>query len=112
MSPALVVRQKWHQVSRNVRIGDVVLICESSPIKAKYKLGIVDAVHLSVDGHVRSATVRYVLLQKNNKGEDMVRNITVKRSVQRLALILPVEEQVTPLEVTDNELCSIVKAGV
>ena len=88
------------------------MISESSPIKAKYKLGVVDAVHPSEDGAVRSATVRYVLLQKNNNGKDVVKNITVKRSVQRLSLILPVEEQVTPLEVTDNELFSSVKAGV
>ena len=67
---------------------------------------------IRADGHVRSVTVRYVLLQKNNKGEDVVKNITVKRSVQRLALILPVEEQVTRLEVRDNEFCSIVQAGV
>ena len=112
VSPSLVVRQKWHQVSRNVHVGDLVMIGESSPIKAKYKLGVVDAVHPSEDGVVRSATVRYVLLQKNNAGRDVVKNITVKRSVQRLALILPVEEQVTPLEVTDNELFSSVKAGV
>ena len=112
VSPSLIVRQKWHKVSRNVCVRDLVMICESSPIKSKYKLGIVDAVHVSDDGHVRSATVRYVLLQKNSKGEDVVKNITVKRSIQRLALILPVEEQVTPLEVTDNESCSIVKAGV
>ena len=56
--------------------------------------------------------LRYVLLQKNPRGEDVVKNISVKRSVQRLSLILPVEEQETSLEVTDNELCSIVKVGV
>lgn len=112
VSPSLVVRQKWHQVTRNVRVGDLVLICESSVIKAKYKLGIVDAVHPSDDGQVRSATIRYVLLQTNGKGEEVRKNITVKRSVQRLAMILPVEEQGTSLVVTDNELCSIVKAGV
>ena len=112
VSPSLVIRQKWHQTFRNVRVGDLVMISDSSPIKAKYKLGVVDAVQASDDGHVRSVTLRYVLLQKNNNGEDVVKNITVKRSVQRLALILPVEEQVTRLEVTDNELCSIVKAGV
>ena len=112
VSPSLVIRQKWHQTSRNVRVGDLVMIVDTSPIKAKYKLGVVDTVHTSDDGHVRSATVRYVLLQKNNNGEDVVKNVTVKRSVQRLALILPVEEQVTRLEVTDNELGSVVKAGV
>ena len=112
ITPGLVVRQKWHKKSRNLCIGDLVMIHESSPIKAKYKLGIVDDVHSSTDGCVRSVTVRYVLVQKNPRGEDKVRNIRVKRSVQRLSLILPVEEQSTTLGVEENALCSIVKAGV
>ena len=45
--------------------------------------------------------------------EDRVKVIRVTRSVQRLVLILPVEEQAHPLDVKDDELCSrIVKAGV
>ena len=83
------------------------MLCEASPIKAKYKLGLVDEVHPSADGLVRSITVRYVLIQKNN-----VQHIRVKRSVQRLSLILPVEEQSTRLEVEDHDSCSMVKAGV
>ena len=104
VSPSLVVRQKWHEQSRNLRIGDLVRICEPSKLKAKYKLGIVDAVTISSDGNVRSAIVRYVLLQKNSKGDDTVRVIRVSRSVQRLVLILPVEEQDTPLVITDDEV--------
>ena len=44
-----------------------------------------------------------VLVQKNPNGADKVRTIYVSRSIQRLVLILPVEEQVTPLTVTDDE---------
>ena len=103
MSPGLVVRQKWHEKPRNLRVGDLVLICETSPLKAKYKLGIVDSIKESADGVVRSAIVRYVLLQKGVKG-DNTRIIRVSRSVQRLVLVLPVEEQDSPLVVTDDEL--------
>ena len=103
VSPGLVVRQKWHEKSRNLRVGDLVLICETSPLKAKYKLGIVDSIKESADGVVRSAIVRYVLLQKGVKG-DNTRIIRVSRSVQRLVLVLPVEEQDSPLVVTDDEL--------
>ena len=88
------------------------MICDSSPIKAKYKLGLVEMVHRSKDGIVRSATIHYVLLQKNARGEDKVQHICVKRSIQRLVLILPVEEQSTPLVVEDHDVCSIVKVGV
>ena len=81
-------------------------------MKAKYKLGVIDEVTVSIDGNVRSATVRYVLLQKNSKGEDTVRTIRVSRSVQRLILILPVEEQDSPLVITDNEVVATCKAQV
>ena len=112
VSPSLVVRQKWHKKSRNLCVGDLIMICDSSVIKAKYKLGLVELVHPSDDGIVRSATIHYVLLQKNARGEDKVQHIRVKRSIQRLVLILPVEEQSTPLVVEDRDVCSIVKVGV
>ena len=88
------------------------MICESSPIKAKYKLALVEAVHTSDDGCVRSATVRY----SNIKGDHWT-HIRVKRSVQRLVLIMPVEEQNQPLQVKDFDTHvevshTDVKAGV
>ena len=113
VTPQLIFRQKWHEKSRNLCVGDVVMICETSHIKAKYKLAIVEAVHISRDGRVRSATLRYSIIN----GEQC-RRITVKRSVQRLVLIFPVEEQESgTLEVRDFEthaevLRSPVKAGV
>ena len=113
VTPRLIFRQKWHEKSRNLCVGDVVMICETSHIKAKYKLAIVEAVHTSRDGQVRSATLRYSIIN----GEQC-RRITVKRSVQRLVLIFPVEEQESgTLEVRDFETHaevrrSPVKAGV
>ncbi len=104
VSPGLVIRQKWHEKSRNLCVGDLVHICESSQLKAKYKLGVVDSVTISADSVVRSAVIRYVLLQKNAKGDTNVRVIRVSRSVQRLVLVLPVEEQASPLVVTDDEV--------
>ena len=63
------------------------MICEASPIKAEYKIGLVDDVH--------PVTVVCALVQKNPHGEYTSQRIQVKRSVQRLSLILPVEEQVS-----------------
>ena len=63
-----------------------------------------DSVTVSADTIVRSVAVRYVLLQKNSKGDMNTRIIRVSRSVQRLVLIMPVEEQHTPLVVTDDEV--------
>jgi hypothetical protein len=104
VSPGLVVRQKWHEKSRNLCVGDLVLICEPSKLKAKYTLGVVDSVTISTDNIVRSVVVRYVLLQKNANGVLNTRIIRVSRSIQRLVLILPVEEQHTQLTVMDDEV--------
>ena len=113
VAPRMIFRQKWHEKGRNLRDNDVVMICDASPIKGKYKLAVVETVHASADGAVRSATVRYV-----NVNGDRVTTVRVQRCVQRLILILPVEEQDDSMEVKDFnshiqvECCSPVKAGV
>ena len=105
VSPALVVRQRWHEKSRNLQMGDLVMICDSSKIKSKYKLGIVDDITVSDDGVVRSTTVRYCNIQSNPNGEDRVSVVRVTRSVQRLVLIMPVEEMSSPVNVEEHEQC-------
>ena len=101
VSPALIIRQKWHEKSRNLRVGDLVMICEDSKVKSKYKMGLIEAVKESVDGVVRSATIKYCNIQHNPRGEDDMSVVYVTRSVQRLALIMPVEEMSAPVAVKD-----------
>ena len=88
VAPGLVVRQKWHKESRNIQVGDLVMIADSGKIKGKYKLGIVVATTLSGDGLVRSATVQYFI----KRGTGVWSAERVVRSVQRLVLILSVED--------------------
>ena len=102
VSPGLIVRQKWHVQSRNLRKGDIVMIAEASKLKAKYKLAIVDDVKVSRDNIVRSAVLRYNNVQNWNN-ELRARPVRVTRSVQRLVLILPIEEQSSPLDIMDDE---------
>ena len=68
-------------------------------MKAKYRLGVVDETKLSQDGNVRSVTVRYVLVSD----KDNIRVVRVQRSVQRLSLILPVEEQSGSVVIKEHE---------
>ena len=75
------------------------MICEDSKVKSKYKMGVVSVVKESDDGVVRSATVRYCNIQHNPRGEDDVCTVHVTRSIQRLALIMPVEEMSAPVVV-------------
>ena len=102
VSPSLVVRQKWHESSRNLRDGDVVMIVEPTKLKAKYKMGIIEDVKVSRDGKVRSAVVRYNNIQTLDNSQ-RVTPVRVTRSVQRLVLILPVEEQSTLLMINDDD---------
>ena len=60
--------------------------------------------NMSTDNIVRSAVVRYSLIQKAPSGADRVTKMQVTRSVQRLVMILPVEEQEHPVLVKDNEV--------
>ena len=108
VSPSLVIRQKWHKKTRNVSVGDLVMVCDRSPLKAKYKIGVVDEVSVSRDGSVRSATIRYAIVKNDHS-----RLIRISRSVQRLVLLLPIEEQHDQLEVEEDDVRSrVVKAGV
>ena len=102
VSPGLVIRQKWHQKGRNLQKGDLVMICEPSKLKAKYKLAIVAAAGSDNDGCVRSVSLRYVNVRKDDKGEFKSSMVYVTRSIQRLVLIIPVEEQETPILVKND----------
>ena len=106
VTPQSIIRQKWHETQRNLSKGDVVLVHDQGPLKGKYTLAVVKEVNLSRDGLVRSCTVQYRI--PNPK--DVVRRytggkeVTLKRSVQRLTLLLPVEEQSKTLLVRDGQV--------
>ena len=67
---------KWHHPSRNLAVGDVVVIKEDRTIPMTWTLARVMQVYPGKDGLVRVATVRTA------KG-------TYKRPVNKLALLLP-----------------------
>ena len=103
VSPNLIVRQKWHTKTRNLQAGDLVMICDSNKLKSKYRLAVVEEVKEDANGVVRSGTVRYCNIEKNPHGEDKVSTMRVARSVQRLVLIMPVEEMSAPVVVKEYE---------
>ena len=96
---SLIPRQKWLDTKRNMCVGDIVLVeykCKSFP--GTYRLGRVKDVEIdSNDGLVRTCTVIYKLVKSSSKNlRDIFKDITskeVRLPVQRLVLILPVEEQ-------------------
>ena len=84
--PSLTVRQKWHTARRNVQVGDVVLIQDSNQIRGKWKLGRVSQADPSLrDGFVRNVEIKY-------KNEGTKTYTTVDRPVQRIIVLVPVNE--------------------
>ena len=49
---------KWHKRSRNLRVGDIVILREDSVIPTKWPLGRIVNVHTGSDGVVRIVTVK------------------------------------------------------
>ena len=81
-----------------MQVGDVVLIQYEGKCKpATYRLGIFIGVEVDADGLVRTVLVEYSLLSELSESERLsYKGITKKRlrvPVQRLVLILPVEER-------------------
>ena len=95
---SLVPTRKWLDAKRNICKGDVVLIeYKSKSAPGTYRLGKVVEAEFDHDGLVRTCTVLYKLVKPITAGnKDTVGDVVSKQvrvPVQRLVLILPVEEQ-------------------
>ena len=82
--PNLVIEPKWHTQRRNVNVNDVVLVQDANLVRGEWKLGVVDEILESKDGRVRNVVVRY---------KNLNTNVRVRRAVQRLIVIVPVDEE-------------------
>ena len=104
VTPEHVIRKKWNESGQNLQQGDVVLVHDKSPIKGKYIMGIVDSVKMGPDSRVRSCTISYMSPRNRDTGNEYRggRRIVITRSIQRLSLLLAVEEQNGQLEVVGD----------
>ena len=115
MFPFLVPFKKWRSEHRNLRPRDIVLVFYGKTIgKGEYWLGRVLRVFPDVHGRVRTVTVG---LRKRDRREASfpykvkpLDEITL--GVQRLAVILPVEEQITEASETDATEIEVKKSFV
>ncbi|XP_068224543.1 uncharacterized protein [Palaemon carinicauda] len=89
--PTLIVRQKWHTDKRNVQPGDIVLIKDTNVVQGKWKMGQVVDTETGRDNKVRDVSIRYKIQRPGKyKGQS---DTVIKRSVHKLVVLLPVEEQ-------------------
>lgn len=88
----LIIRQKWHTQNRNVQVGDVVLVQDSNTIRGQWKLAQICEAIPGMDGRVRDVKIRYknISAGRNYRG---CQDSTLCRSVRRLVVVLPIEEQ-------------------
>ena len=78
--PALQPRPKWHQDSKNITPGSLVLLKKENLKRHLWPLARVKETHLGRDGFVRSVTLQ------DNKGK------SIKRPIQNLVLLEGTED--------------------
>ena len=85
--PSLMLQQKWHHQTRNMKVGDIVIIQDKNLIRGQWRLGRISLVHPDSDGIVRNVDVQY-------KHNDSTLYTTINRPVQRLIMLMPVDENI------------------
>ena len=90
--PTLLLQKKWHTATRNVRVGDIVLVQDANTVRGDWRMGEVVHVTTGRDDLVRDVKVRYKV-QSDGATYSGARNKFVTRSVHRLVVILPVEDK-------------------
>ena len=102
--PLLVPRRKWATQHRNLAVGDVVLLKFDSKIsKCRFRLARVVKVHPDDSGVVRTVTI--CLRQRHVKEQPLpyrTKKTEFAVTVQRLVVIIPIEEQVNEDEQVDD----------
>ena len=93
--PTLIPRQKWHVQHRNIMPGDIVLVQYKGKVSSTWKLAKVVEVFPDKHGVVRTCEVAF---RPKSKGEKLLPYKTkqlyhLRTAVQRLCILLPVEEQ-------------------
>ena len=93
-APSLIVDSKWHTGHRELQPGDVVLVIDTDAIRSEYRLAVVKQIFRGHDGAVRKVMIAYKVYKV---GESSVKYTGSReqcciRPVQRLALVLPVDQ--------------------
>ena len=92
--PHLLPYAKWYTRGSNLRQGDICQLSFPGQLVAEYKLVWVLEVHPDEKGLVRSVTIGYRPRRAREKPTSCNTKLVKERlGVQRLCLVLPVEEQ-------------------
>ena len=95
-APTMVKQNKWSkEAKRDLKVGDVVSVADSNMLRGRYFVATVVEVKPGADGLVRHVGLVYKRFRVGSALRDCsgCPPAKIHRSVQRLALLLPVEEQ-------------------
>ena len=90
-----------------MKVGDIVLISDSNPIRGEWKMARVSKAYLSQDGFVRKVDVQYKSFPPQEHAMDYRGSayITVERPVQRLIVLVSSSESSDNND--DNRVASV-----
>ena len=91
-APTMVHQLKWCKSHRDLCPGDIVAVADQNHLRGRYHIARVSEVFPSKDGKVRRVSVTYKNFKQNEKVNIYkgANDTKVIRSVQRLALLVPV----------------------
>lgn len=82
-------RQKWHNIERSLKLGDLVLVTDVSLPRNQWPLGRVSDVRANKSGEVRSA---FVKIAKNKFSQKDFRCNIIHRPISKLIMLRCVED--------------------
>ena len=102
--PTLIIRAKWHTARRNVRLGDICLLQDADAFRADWKLCVVNETYPDAKGNVRNVEVKVMPKQDGSSSYKPGQPNYLKRHVNHLILLVPVDEEVIPNDDGQAEL--------
>ena len=97
--PTLLPARKWKSRSRNLSMGDIVMLTYSGNLKDDYILAKVTETYPDEKGLVRNVTVKFRRRDMNeNRTKYKSSMIEEKVAVQRLVLLEPSQDTDNPLD--------------
>ena len=85
-------RQKWLTPRRNLRIGDIVIVCDDNAPRNEWPLARITEVITGKDGLVRRVRLQMGTSRLDNKGKRLSTLTVLERPVQKLVLLLEVKD--------------------
>lgn len=88
----MVRSYKWNKSERDFKVNDIVVFSDSNKLRSQYTIAEVTEANPDTDGKVRRVRLRYKSFNVREKKYKVVSDVTISRSVQRIALLVPADD--------------------